>query len=90
MLGKAIPNIKYVITLDSDTALSLDTGLELIGSMAHILNKPVLDVNRNIVIDGYGIMQPRIGTNLESSRKSLFTKIYAGPRWNRLLYKCNI
>ena len=75
---KIYNNIKYVITLDSDTNLSLETGLELIGAMAHILNEPVLDKNKNIVIDGYGLMQPRIGTNLESSRKSLFTKIYAG------------
>ena len=82
--------IKYIITLDSDTNLSLETGLQLIGSMAHILNEPILDENKNIVIDGYGIMQPRIGTNLESSRKSLFTKIYAGMRRNRFIYKCNI
>ena len=71
--------IKYVITLDSDTNLSLETGLQLIGAMAHILNEPVLDKNKNIVIDGYGIMQPRIGTNIEASRSSLFTRIYAGP-----------
>ena len=74
----SLNNIKYVITLDSDTNLSLETGLQLIGAMAHILNQPILDNNKNVVIDGYGIMQPRIGTNLESSRKSLFTKIYAG------------
>lgn len=79
MLDKEIPNIKYVITLDSDTNLSLETGLELVGAMSHILNEPVLDENKNIVIDGYGLMQPRIGTNLEASRKSIFTKIYAGP-----------
>ena len=72
-------DIKYVITLDSDTNLSLETGLQLIGAMSHILNEPVLDKNKNIVIDGHGIMQPRIGTNLEASRRSLFTKIYAGP-----------
>ncbi len=83
-------NIKYVITLDSDTNLSLKTGLQLISSMAHVLNEPILDENKNIVIDGYGIMQPRIGTNLDSSRKSLFTKIYAGMRRNRFIYKCNI
>lgn len=83
-------NIKYVITLDSDTNLSLETGLQLIGSMAHILNEPILDENKNIVIDGYGIMQPRIGTNLDSSRKSLFTKIYAGMRRNRFIHKCDI
>ncbi len=81
--------IKYIITLDSDTNLSLGTGLELIGAMAHILNRPILDKDKNIIINGYGLMQPRIGTDLESSRKSLFTKIYAGMRWNRFIYKCN-
>lgn len=83
-------NIKYIITLDSDTNLSLETGLQLVGSMAHILNEPVLDESKNIVVQGYGIMQPRIGTNLDSSRKSLFTKIYAGVRRNRFIHKCNI
>ncbi len=82
--------IKYVITLDSDTNLSLGTGIELVGAMAHILNQPILDKNKNIVINGYGLMQPRIGTNLESSRRSIFTKIYAGPRRNRFIYKCHI
>ena len=77
-LENELPNIKYVITLDSDTNLVLDTAKELVGSMAHVLNTPVVDKKRNIVIDGYGIMQPRIGIDLDSSRKTLFTKIYAG------------
>lgn len=73
-----IPNIKYIITLDSDTNLVLNSGLELIGAMAHILNKPELDEEKNIVVNGYGIMQPRVGINLEDGNKSLFTKIFAG------------
>ena len=77
-LGKRLPDIKYIITLDSDTNLVLDSGKELIGAMAHILNKPVVDKNRNVVIEGYGIMQPRIGVDIDSSRKTIFTKIYAG------------
>ena len=78
LTGKEIPNIKYIITLDSDTNLVLDSAKELVGAMAHILNKPIIDEKRNIVIEGYGIMQPRIGIDLDSSRKTLFTKIYAG------------
>lgn len=70
--------IKYIITLDSDTDLVLNSAFELVGSMAHILNKPILDEEKNIVIDGYGIMQPRIGINLDVSYKTLFTKIFAG------------
>jgi len=77
-LEKEIPKIKYIITLDSDTNLVLDTAKELIGAMAHILNMPMIDEKGNIVIEGYGIMQPRIGIDIESSRKTLFTKIYAG------------
>ncbi len=70
--------IKYIITLDADTDLVLNSAFELIGAMAHILNQPILDKEKNIVIDGYGIMQPRIGVNLDISYKSLFTKIFAG------------
>ena len=73
-----LPKIKYVITLDADTQLSLNTGLELIGSMAHILNTPVLNEKKDLVIDGHGIIQPRVGISLLEIQKSLFTKIYAG------------
>ena len=50
----------------------------MVGAMAHILNTPEIDEKRNIVIDGYGIMQPRVGINLDISYKTLFTKIFAG------------
>ena len=70
--------IKYVITLDSDTNLVLNTGLELVGSMAHILNKPILSKNKDLVIEGHAILQPRIGISLSSANKNLFTKILAG------------
>ena len=73
-----IPKIKYVITLDADTNLVLNSGLELVGAMAHPLNKPVIDDNRNVVISGHGLIQPRVGIDLESAKKSKFTKIFAG------------
>lgn len=70
--------IKYIITLDADTDLVLNSAFELVGAMAHILNQPAIDKERNIVVDGYGIMQPRIGVNLDISYQTLFTKIFAG------------
>lgn len=76
--NKDIPKVKYIITLDSDTDLTLNSGIELIGAMAHILNKPVISNSENIVIDGHGIIQPRVGISLTASRKSEFTKIFAG------------
>ena len=50
-------SIKYVITLDADTDLILGSAFELVGAMAHILNRPVIDEQKNIVVDGYGIIQ---------------------------------
>lgn len=72
------PFIKYIITLDADTNLILNSGLELIGAMAHILNKPVLNNKKDLVIGGHALMQPRVGINLEAANKNLFTKIFAG------------
>lgn len=72
------PKIKYIITLDSDTDLVLNSGLELIGAMAHILNKPEIDTNKNIIIDGHALMQPRVGVGLLEVRRSMFTKIFSG------------
>ena len=71
-------NIKYIITLDADTDLVLNSAFELVGAMAHILNEPEIDIQKNIVENGYGIMQPRVGINLDICYKTLFTKIFAG------------
>ncbi len=71
-----LPKIKYVITLDSDTDLVLNTAFELIGAMAHILNKP--EIENGIVVNGHGLMQPRVGVNLDASHINLFTKMFAG------------
>ena len=73
-----IPNIKYIITLDADTKLTLNTGLEMIGAMSHILNQPVLNSTKDLVIDGHALMQPRVGISLLEAQKSKFTKIFAG------------
>lgn len=73
-----IPKVKYIITLDSDTNLVLNTASQLIGGMAHILNMPTIDKEKNIVTDGYGILTPRVGIGLEESRVSRFTKIFSG------------
>ena len=77
-LRNYLKNIKYIITLDADTDLILNSAFELVGAMAHILNKPVINEKKGIVEEGYGIIQPRVGVNLDISYKTLFTKIFAG------------
>ena len=70
--------IKYVITLDTDTKLVLNSALNLVGAMAHPLNKPILNKNNTKVIKGYGIMQPRISVDIEATNRSLYSQIFAG------------
>ena len=71
-----MPEFKYIITLDADTDLTLNSAFELVGVMAHPLNKPIC--KNGIVVDGYALIQPRVGINLDISYKTLFTKIFAG------------
>ena len=73
-----IPHIQYIITLDADTDLTLNSGLELVGAMAHILNTPVLNEGKDCVIDGHALLQPRIGIDLMTVLQTPFTTLYAG------------
>ncbi len=71
-------DIKYVITLDTDTKLVLNSALNLVGAMAHPLNRPVLNAKKTKVIRGYGIMQPRVSVDIEATNRSLYSQIFAG------------
>lgn len=73
-----LQTIRYVITLDADTQLPRDAAHALIGTLAHPLNQAVIDPERRIVVDGYGILQPRVGIDLPSARRSRFARIFAG------------
>jgi len=69
--------VKYVITLDSDTQLPRDGARLLVATMAHPLNRPVFDAARGIVTEGYGILQPRVSVSLPSADRSWFVRIFA-------------
>ena len=73
-----LPEIKYVITLDTDTHLPRDTARQLVGTMAHPLNRPKFDLLSGIVTEGYSIMQPRVGVSLPSAGRSWFVRLFAG------------
>ncbi|HCS73311.1 MAG TPA: glycosyl transferase [Clostridiales bacterium] len=70
--------IKYVITLDADTQLPRDNAKRLIGAMAHPLNIPVLNQEGTRVVEGYGLMQPRIGISVDSASRSFFSLTFSG------------
>ncbi|MEZ5362995.1 MAG: hypothetical protein R2748_11810 [Bryobacterales bacterium] len=71
-------NVRYVITLDSDTQLPKDVAHKLIGAMAHPLNRPVIDPALGIVTEGYALLQPRIGVSVQSAAKSRLAAVFSG------------
>jgi cyclic beta-1,2-glucan synthetase len=70
--------VRYVLTLDSDTQLPRGTAAKLIGAMAHPLNQAIVDPKRRIVTEGFGILQPRIGVAVQAATQSRLAYIYSG------------
>ncbi len=70
--------LKYIITLDADTKLPRDSAKKLIGAMAHVLNKPYIDIKSKKVLRGHGLMQPRISVSNSSANKTMFARIFSG------------
>ncbi len=68
--------VKYVITLDADTQLPREAAWKLVGIMAHPLNHPVYNEKKNIVVEGYGIIQPRIAISLHGTVRSQYTRMH--------------
>ncbi|HWQ72178.1 MAG TPA: glucoamylase family protein [Desulfitobacteriaceae bacterium] len=71
-------SVRYVITLDADTQLPRGTAQKLIGTIAHILHIPRLNDDKSRVIEGYGIIQPRINVSILSAAGSYFSRISSG------------
>jgi cyclic beta-1,2-glucan synthetase len=74
----ALAGSRYVITLDTDTQLPRDSARGMAGAMAHILNRPVVDARAGRVVEGHGILQPRVSVSLPSASRSWFARLFAG------------
>jgi cyclic beta-1,2-glucan synthetase len=73
-----LSKIRFVITLDSDTELPRGSAHRMIGTLAHPLNQAIIDPDKNIVVAGYGILQPRVGVSVFSTVRSRLAAVYAG------------
>jgi cyclic beta-1,2-glucan glucanotransferase len=73
-----LPDVKYCITLDSDTRLPRGVARELIGIIIHPLNRARFNPRVGRVTEGYGILQPRISVTFTSAASSLFAQLYSG------------
>ncbi len=72
-----IRRAKFVLSLDSDTQLPPGAAAKMIGTLAHPLNRAVLDEQTNVVA-GYGILQPRVSVSIQSASRSRLANLYSG------------
>ena len=70
--------VRYVITLDADTRLPRGAAKRLVGKMAHALNGPRFDAHWGRVVEGYGVLQPRVTPSLPTGREgSVFQRVFS-------------
>ncbi len=67
--------VRYVITLDTDTQLQRDCARNLAATLAHPLNRPGYDEARKRVTEGYAILQPRMAVSLTSANSSRYAAL---------------
>jgi len=72
-----LPRIRFVITLDADTQMPRDTARRLVGTMAHPLNSPRFDPAQGRVVEGHGVLQPRVSFHLTAATHSRFAAVLA-------------
>ncbi|SOD93332.1 GH36-type glycosyl hydrolase domain-containing protein [Caenispirillum bisanense] len=73
-------DVRYVITLDADTRLPRDAARRLVGKMAHPLNRPRRHAREQRIVEGYGVLQPRVTTSLPMGREgSLYQALLSAP-----------
>lgn len=72
--------VRYVITLDADTQLPRDAAWKFVASMEHPLNRPVVGGSSQAprVVEGYGILQPRVAVSLAAANRSRFARLFGG------------
>ncbi len=72
-----VNSIRYIITLDADTQLPLESANRMIGTLHLPYNRPRLNKTRTRVVEGYGVLQPRIGMSHEAAMKSRFASLWS-------------
>ncbi|KAA6464592.1 glycosyl transferase [Acidobacteria bacterium AB60] len=75
---EALRAVRYILTLDSDTQLPRGSAAKLVGAIAHPLNQAVIDPKLRVVVEGYGILQPRVGVSVSSASRSRLAALYSG------------
>ena len=77
VIGKidVLSNVKYVITLDTDTQLPRDAARQFVAAMAHPLNRARYDDREGRIREGYGVLQPRMAVSLPGANQSRYARL---------------
>lgn len=83
---EALRRARYILALDSDTGMLMDTAAQLVGTALHPCNQPeVAEVTESAgrkgkkrVVRGHGVLTPRIGLERESAARTPFSHTMAG------------
>lgn len=70
--------VQFVITLDADTKLPPDSAQDLVRTISHPLNRAFYNPEKERILRGYGIIQPRISIPPNTARKTWFARIFSG------------
>jgi cellobiose phosphorylase len=70
-----LADVKFVITLDTDTQLARDSAWQFVGAMAHPLNRARYDEDKQRICEGYGILQPRVAVSLPGANRSRYARM---------------
>lgn len=75
-----LPEVRYVITLDTDTQLPRDAARQFVAAMAHPLNRPRFGGHPAAprVVGGHAILQPRVGTSLVAAGATQYGRVFGG------------
>ncbi|GKS13086.1 hypothetical protein YDYSY3_40860 [Paenibacillus chitinolyticus] len=77
--ASVLPRIRYLITLDADTQLPMGSAQRMIGTLHLPYNRPRLNQARTRVVEGYGVLQPRIGISHDSAMRSRLAYFWSEP-----------
>jgi cyclic beta-1,2-glucan synthetase len=72
-------DIRYVIALDADTRMAPGSATRMVAALAHPLNRARIDDPRGWVVEGYGVLQPRVTAVLGEGGSSFFQRVFFPP-----------
>jgi cyclic beta-1,2-glucan synthetase len=79
-ISRIADGVRYLVTLDSDTQLPPGALREMVGIASHPLNRPRIDERTRRVVEGYGILQPRVAMPIPKRQDiTPFGWMFSGP-----------